>query len=83
MSVAGVHKLWNFFLTSLRAVRAAACERAAYLIPDGARNIAGEGRLYAISGTGNIRIFFVESVRLHQNFMYLCYMLCSLSAIAG
>lgn len=26
---------------------------------------------------------FVESVRLHQNFMYLCYMLCSLSAIAG
>ena len=41
------------------------------------------GRLYAISGTGNIRIFFVESVRLHQNFMYLCYMLCSLSAIAG
>ncbi len=41
------------------------------------------GRLYAISGTGNIGIFFVESVRLHQNFMYLCYMLCSLSAIAG
>ena len=34
MSVAGVHKLWNFFLTALRAVRAAACERAANLIPD-------------------------------------------------
>ena len=46
MSVAGVHKLWNFFLTALRAVRAAACERAAYLIPDGARNIAGEGQAF-------------------------------------
>ena len=44
MSVAGVHKLWNFFLTALRAVRAAACERAANLIPDGARDIAGEGQ---------------------------------------
>ena len=46
MSVAGVHKLWNFFLTALRAVRAAACERAANLIPDGARDVAGEGQTF-------------------------------------
>ena len=51
MSVAGVHKLWNFFLTALRAVRAAACERAADLIPDRAWNVAGEGQtLFFIKG---------------------------------
>ena len=42
MSVTGVHELRNLFLTAFRAVRAAACERAAYLIPDRARDIAGE-----------------------------------------
>lgn len=46
MSVPCIHELRNLFLTALRAVRAAACERAAYLIPDGARNIAGEGQAF-------------------------------------
>ena len=81
MSVAGVHKLRNLFLTALRAVRAASCERAANLIPDGARDIAGEGQtLFFIKGAFRrdrgeqrlgvrmlrIRVDSLRSVELHD-----------------
>ena len=46
MSVPCIHELRNLFLTAIRAVRAAACERAADLIPDRARDIAGEGQAF-------------------------------------
>ena len=52
MSVPCVYKLRNLFLTALCAVRAAACERAADLVADGAWNIAGERQtLFFIKGT--------------------------------
>ena len=42
MSVSGVDEFRDLLFAALRAVRAAACERAADLIPDRARDIAGE-----------------------------------------
>ena len=52
MSVSGVDEFRDLLFAALRAVRAAACERAANLIPDGTRDVAGEGQtLFFIKGT--------------------------------